>query len=102
MVQISKGSGPRFRVQVLEAALCIYMEITLRHRCSHFAAYLRTSFYKNTFKGLLLFLFIFCHSLISLDLLYVGRAKFPLLKRILVNIGEAQCLQMFFIVGARD
>ena len=58
-VQISKGSSPRFRVQVLEAALWIYIEITLRHRCSHFAVYLRTSFYKNTFKGLLLFFLSF-------------------------------------------
>ena len=38
MVQIFKGPGPGFgtkvRVQVLERAPCIYMEIKLRHRCS--------------------------------------------------------------------
>ena len=56
------------RVQVLQVALCIYMEITLRHRCYpvNFAAYFRTSFYKNTFEGLPLYVW----TLISLLLYY--------------------------------
>ena len=94
------GSGSKFQKQPFASTWKSHFGIGV-FSCK-FAAYLRTSFYKNTFKGLLLFLFIFYHSLVSIDLLYVGRAKLSLLKRIFVNIGEAQCLQMFFIVGVRD